>query len=56
MDDSWKTLLGVPPCGASSNIQEEEEPHEEDGSRHLLWHGGGMYGVDSTALSLQIDT
>jgi hypothetical protein len=54
-DDAWKMLSVVPSCGASSNIQEEEKPHEEDGSCHLLRHQGGANDVDSAVLSLQID-
>ena len=56
MDDTWKMLSGVPPYGASSNIQDEEEPHEEGGLRHHLQHRGGANDVDLVASSLQIDT
>ena len=55
-DDAWKTLPGVPPCGASSNIQEEEEPCEEGGSHHVLQCQGGANSVASVASSIRIDT
>jgi hypothetical protein len=55
-NDAWKTPQGVPPRGASSNIQEEKEPQEEDGPHHLLRRWGGANDVDSMASSLRIDT
>ena len=55
MGDAWKTLLRVPPRGASFDIQ-EEEPHEKGDLCHLLRHRGGVNGVDSMASSHQIDT
>ena len=48
-DDTWKMPQGVPPHGASSNIQEEEEPYEEASPRHLLQRWGGANGDESVA-------
>ena len=56
MDDTQKMPWAGLPHGASSNIQQEEEPCEEDSSRHLLWCRGGANGDDSVAPSLQINT
>ena len=56
LNDAWKMFPGVPPRGASSNIQKEKKPHEEGGLRHHLQHRGGANDVDLVASSLQIDT
>jgi hypothetical protein len=43
----WKKPTEEPPRGTSSNILEDEEPHEEPCPCRLLHRWGGMHGTTS---------